>query len=153
MILISHRGNINGRFESWENEPTYIDLAISKGYDVEIDVWYKDGILFLGHDKRDYGIDFGWFIDRIAKLWIHCKNIDALNYFKNCGYELNYFWHQEDDVTITSSGYFWTYPGKQLTKNSIAVMPETKEFENIEISFGICSDNVEKYKVKSSELS
>jgi hypothetical protein len=27
MILISHRGNIDGKFESWENEPTYIDKA------------------------------------------------------------------------------------------------------------------------------
>ncbi len=25
MILISHRGNTNGKFESYENEPTYID--------------------------------------------------------------------------------------------------------------------------------
>ena len=146
MVLISHRGNINGPFESWENKPTYINLAISKGYDVEIDVWYIDGILFLGHDKPDYDIDFRWFRDRIEKLWIHCKNIDALNYFKNCGYELNYFWHQVDDVTITSKGYFWTYPGKKLTNNSIAVMPEIKEFIDIEISFGICSDNIEKYK-------
>jgi len=152
MKLISHRGNIDGPFETMENEPTYIDHALSKGYDVEIDVWCKDGILWLGHDNPDYGVEFGWFIDRITKLWIHCKNIDALNYFRICGYELNYFWHQKDDVTITSLGYFWTYPGKQLTKNSIAVMPETKEFENIGISFGICSDYIEKYRdlLKSS---
>jgi len=38
MILISHRGNINGRLESYENAPNYIDSAISKGYDVEIDI-------------------------------------------------------------------------------------------------------------------
>lgn len=146
MILISHRGNINGRMESWENEPTYIDLAISKGYDVEIDVWYKDNILWLGHDKPDYGVDFRWIRDRFSKLWIHCKNIEALSYFKECGYDLNYFWHQEDDVTITSNGFFWTYPGKQLTTNSVAVMPEIKEFDNISISYGICSDYIERYK-------
>lgn len=52
----------------------------------------------------------------------------------------------EDDVTITSKGYFWTYPGKQLTNNSIAVMPEIKDFNNIEIAYGVCSDFVEKYK-------
>lgn len=146
MKLISHRGNINGRFESCENEPTYIDLAISKGYDVEIDIWYQDNQLWLGHDKPQYGIDFRWVRDRINKIWIHCKNTEALLYFKECGYELNYFWHQEDDVTITSLGYFWTYPGKKLTKNSIAVMPEIKEFDNIEISFGICSDYINEYK-------
>jgi hypothetical protein len=145
MILISHRGNINGKFESWENEPTYIDLAIKKGFEVEIDIWYKDDILWLGHDNPQYDIDFRWIRDRISKLWIHCKNIDAIIYLKECRYPINYFWHQEDDITITSLGYFWTYPGKQLTSNSIAVMPEIKEFENINIAYGICSDYLENY--------
>lgn len=146
MMLISHRGNLDGPMESWENEPTYIDLAISKGYDVEIDVWYVDGILYLGHDKPQYGVDFRWFRDRISKIWIHCKNIEALLYFKDSGYNMNYFWHQEDDVTITSLGFFWTYPGKKLTSNSIAVMPETKQFDDISISYGVCSDFIKKYK-------
>ena len=35
---------------------------------------------------------------------------------------------------------------KHLTKYSVAVLPEMVEFENIEISFGICSDFIEKYK-------
>lgn len=146
MILISHRGNIDGRFESYENEPTYIDLAISKGYDVEIDVWFVDGILFLGHDSPEYGINFRWIRDRISKLWVHCKNIDALYFLKTSGYEINYFWHQSDDVTITSKGHFWTFPGKRLTQNSIACMPEICEFENIEQAFGICSDYIKKFE-------
>ena len=148
MILISHRGNINGKFESLENETTYIDKAISEGYDVEIDIWYKDNFLWLGHDKPQYVIDFIFIRDRFSKLWIHCKNIDSMIYLKDCGYPINYFWHQEDDVTITSLGYFWTYPGKELTKNSIAVMPEIKQFDNIEISYGICSDYIINYNKK-----
>lgn len=146
MILISHRGNINGRFESFENEPTYIDSAISKGYDVEIDIWCKDGMLWLGHDKPDYRIDFRFIKDRITKLWVHCKNIEAVLYLKECGYDVNYFWHQEDDITLTSKGYLWTYPGKKLTKFSIAVMPEYKSFDNIEISYGICSDYIDSFR-------
>ena len=58
MILISHRGNITGRFEHYENEPTYLDKAIKEGYDVEIEVWFKDNILWLGHDKPEYCMDF-----------------------------------------------------------------------------------------------
>ena len=145
MILISHRGNINGRLESYENEPTYIELAIKQGYDVEVDVWYKDKILYLGHDKPDYGVDFRWFRDRISKLWIHCKNIEAVLYFKECEYEFNYFWHQEDDIALTSFNFVWAYPGKQPIKGSIAVMPEIND-DDISQSFGICSDYVEKYK-------
>ena len=62
MILISHRGNTNGRFDSYENEPTYIDLAISRGYEVEIDVWFVDGMLYLGHDAPQYGINLSFLV-------------------------------------------------------------------------------------------
>jgi hypothetical protein len=144
MKLISHRGNTNGRFESYENEPTYIDQAIKNGFDVEVDVWYNNNMLWLGHDKPDYGVDFRWFRDRLAKLWIHCKNVDAVNYFKECHYEFNFFWHQEDDITLTSLNYIWAYPGKQPIKNSIAVMPEIHD-DPLTDCIGICSDNVQLY--------
>ena len=42
MILISHRGNIDGPNPKLENSPEYIQLAMEKGFDVEVDVWYKD---------------------------------------------------------------------------------------------------------------
>jgi len=145
MILIAHRGNTNGRFESYENEPNYIDMALSKGYDVEIDIWYVDKILYLGHDKPQYGIDFRWIRDRVNKLWVHCKNTEALVYFKDCGYDVNYFWHQEDTLTLTSQNHIWVYPGKQPVNNSIAVMPEINN-DDITKCIGICSDIIENYK-------
>lgn len=142
--LISHRGNINGRFESWENEPTYIDLAISKGYDVEVDIWVKDGIVYLGHDKPQYGIDFRWIRDRLTKLWVHCKNVEAVVFFNECGYPVNYFWHEKDTLTLTSQNYIWVYPNKQPIKNSIAVLPELYNDDTSQC-LGICSDFIEKY--------
>ena len=145
MILISHRGNINGKFDSFENEPTYIDKAISEGYEVEVDVWYKDKMLWLGHDNPDYGIDFRWFRDRISKLWVHCKNVEAVLYFKECGYDINYFWHEEDTLTLTSHNYLWVYPGKQPIEKSIAVMPEINN-DDFSKCLGICSDFIERYK-------
>jgi hypothetical protein len=145
MIFIAHRGNINGRFESYENEPNYIDLAISEGYDVEVDVWYKDSTLWLGHDKPDYGVDFRWFRDRLSKLWIHCKDIEAVVFFKECGYPVNYFWHEEDTLTLTSHNHIWAYPGKQPIRNSIAVMPEIYKDDTAHC-IGICSDYVQQYK-------
>ena len=41
MILISHRGNINGKKPDLENKPEYIQNAIKLGYNVEIDVWWS----------------------------------------------------------------------------------------------------------------
>jgi hypothetical protein len=145
MILISHRGNINGKNESKENEPNYIDLAIHKGFDIEIDVWYINDKLYLGHDKPEYSVDFRWFQDRITKLWIHCKNIDSLIFFRECQYEFNYFWHETDTVTLTSLNHIWAYPGKQPIEKSIAVMPEINN-DYITKCIGICSDYIENYK-------
>ena len=151
MKLISHRGNVVGRMESWENEPTYIDLAISKGYDVEVDAWYKDNIMWLGHDEPMYhpfgGI--GFFYERREKLWIHCKNHEAIEYFSKQYHKehhtYNFFWHQNDDITLTSKGYIWAYPGKQPIKDSIAVMPEYFD-DDVSQCIAICSDVIEKYK-------
>lgn len=145
MILISHRGNINGRFETNENNPDYIDLAISKGYDVEVDIWYKEGLLWLGHDKPDYEIDLLWIVDRMDKLWIHCKNVEAVNFLKKLEYNFNYFWHENDTISLTSLNHIWVYPGKQPIDNSIAVMPEIYN-DDLSKCLGICSDFVEKYK-------
>jgi hypothetical protein len=147
MKLIAHRGNTNGVLKSEENKPDYIDLAISKGYDVEIDVWYKDNTLWLGHDKPDYKVELEFIVCRISKLWIHCKNVDAINYFKECGYDINFFWHENDTITLTSQNYIWAYPGKQPIENSIAVMPEIYNDDILNVG-GICSDYIIKYDPK-----
>jgi hypothetical protein len=145
MILIAHRGNTIGKFESYENEPNYIDKAIQEGFVVEVDVWYINNILYLGHDEPQYGVNFRWFRDRLTKLWIHCKNIEAVELFSESEYEFNYFWHQEDTLTLTSHKYIWAYPGKQPIKNSIAVMPELYN-DDISMCLGICSDYIKNYK-------
>jgi len=151
MILISHRGNINGRFESCENEPTYVDEAIKDGYDVEVDVWVIDGVLYLGHDKHQYDVDLRWFRDRLEKLWIHCKNVDAINFFRDSKYRFNYFWHETDTITLTSLNYIWAYPGKQPIEKSIAVLPEIFS-DTLDKCSGVCSDYVSKYKKSENIL-
>lgn len=145
MILISHRGNTNGSFESMENSPSYIDLAIHKGFDVEVDVWLKENTIWLGHDNPQYMVDFEWFLDRSNKLWIHCKNTDSVVFFQTSKHKFNYFWHQNDTLTLTSLNYIWVYPGKQPIKNSIAVMPEYYN-DDILNCVGICSDYIQKYE-------
>ena len=57
MILIAHRGNINGPNENLENDPKYIVQAVDKGFDVEVDIWYTSDGLFLGHDNPQYKIE------------------------------------------------------------------------------------------------
>jgi hypothetical protein len=154
MRYISHRGNINGRIESVENHPNYIYDTIVNGYDVEIDVWYVDGNLWLGHDEPQYQIELDWLIKQSPFLWIHCKNTEALSYFSqyNIGNNtFNFFWHEEDTATLTSKAYIWAYPGKQPIGGSIAVMPEIHN-DNISKCWGICSDYVKKYKDEEGQI-
>ena len=140
MILISHRGNIDGKNIELENKPTYINDALKKGYNVEIDVWYKNGF-YLGHDNPQYSVKLSFLLQ--DKIWCHAKNLEAIIEMKK--YPIHYFWHQEDDITLTSKEYIWAYPGKQPIKNSIAVMPELYN-DDISKCIGICSDNIKKYK-------
>jgi hypothetical protein len=144
-VIISHRGNINGRNPLLENNPGYIDEAIFEGFDVEVDVWIDHmSKIFLGHDEPQYEIDVFWLEERKNKLWIHCKNIDAVVFFNNIK-DFHYFWHQNDDVTLTSKSYIWAYPGKQPIQNSIAVMPEIFE-DNTSSCLGVCTDFPIRYK-------
>jgi hypothetical protein len=142
MILISHRGNVDGRTPEAENRPDYIDDALKMGYDVEIDVWFVDGEFWLGHDSPQYKTDYKFLMNE--RFWCHAKNIDALIEMKK--YAIHYFWHETDTVTLTSKNYVWAYPGKQPIKGSIAVLPET-ENDLVFDCKGICSDYIEKYKI------
>ena len=150
MILISHRGNIDKKNLSRENNSDYIDEAINKGFQVEIDVWFIKNEFYLGHDYAEHKIDFDWILKRKSQLWIHCKNIPAIeelnNYRKNPNYsELNFFFHDNDDLTLTSKGFLWVFPVKQPVKNSIAVLPELYN-DDLSSCIGICSDLINNYK-------
>jgi hypothetical protein len=143
MILISHRGNIDGKKPHLENQPQYIDEAIDLGYDVEIDLWFIDGRVYLGHDEPQYEVDDSWLGERTDKLWVHCKNVESLNWIRST--ILHYFWHEEDTLTLTSENYIWVYPGKQPIIGSIAVMPERCN-DDVSKCIGICSDYIKKYE-------
>jgi len=138
MILISHRGNLNGK-SNMENRPGYIHKALGQDFDVEIDVWYIEDEFWLGHDIPQYKIEEN-FLEN-PRLWCHAKNIEGL-YQMLQNKKIHCFFHQEDDVTLTSEGYMWTYTGKDLTKNSIAVLPDKKP--EVEVA-GICSDYIKEW--------
>ena len=144
--LIAHRGNVAGRDQTLENSPEYIDTAISLAYDVEIDVRYVDQTIWLGHDKPERNVSFDWIKDRSNKLWIHCKDINALEFFQknNQHNEFNFFWHENDTVTLTSKNYIWAFPGITCC-NSIAVLPELTNHD-VSKHLGVCSDIIKNYK-------
>ena len=143
MKLISHRGNINGKIPNNENHPEYIDEALHAGFDVEIDMWWVDGRIYLGHDEPQYEVDTKWLENRMDSLWVHCKNVELLDWIRSTS--LHWFWHEEDTLTLTSKGHVWVYPGKQPIVGSIAVMPEIHD-EDVSKCIGVCSDVISRYK-------
>tara|TARA_R110000824_G_scaffold63553_2_gene167046 strand:+ start:2498 stop:2869 length:372 start_codon:yes stop_codon:yes gene_type:complete len=107
MIKVAHRGNIQGRNIRLENDPAYINSAISMGYCAEVDVWYKDGNFYLGHDEPSYLVGES-FLEN-GKLFCHAKNIEALHIMLENPY-IHCFWHEGDLCTLTSQGFIWQYP-------------------------------------------
>jgi hypothetical protein len=155
MKMIAHRGLFQGPDKEKENHPSQILSALNKGYDCEIDVWWLKDQWWLGHDEPQYKVDSS-FIGQQG-LWLHCKNLDALYVLTTAPFKYVYFWHQEDDFTLTSNDVIWTYPGKHLTNNSVAVMPERcdKYWEYVKTVdiVGVCTDYVEKFITETSTLS
>lgn len=148
MILIAHRGLTTGPDQLTENHPSQITSSLEQGFDCEVDLRVINNQLFLGHDSAQYEVDHTFI--KNSKLWIHCKNLEALDLCQKIG-NLNYFWHDTDSYTLTSKGYIWAYPGKLLTNQSVQVMPEWSNpgLENLDLDcFGICSDFVLEIKNK-----
>lgn len=144
MILISHRGNISGKNPYNENNPSYIQNAVLRGYECEIDVWYVNGDFYLGHDNPEYKVNHEFLQDN--KFWCHAKNLEALETMLS-DEKIHCFWHETDKYTITSKKYIWAYPGSIVTgkHKSICVLPELND-QDAKNFAGICSDFIESYK-------
>lgn len=148
MKFISHRGNINGK-TTVENHPDNIKYCIEQGYDVEVDVWRVDNQFALGHDAPVFQVPFSFL--QQPQLWLHCKNLDALDTLKDPYYNLNAFFIDKDDCTLTTKNYIWLSPShKKVQPRSICVMPEDSRWDFDPARFvefsGICSDNIYYYK-------
>jgi len=144
MKLISHRGNIIGPVPNRENSPSYIDAAISAGYEVEIDVSFIDDKLYLGHDSPDYEVTLTWLNMRKEKLWIHCKNLESaikLSKLEN----IKLFCHTSDPYIFTSNNYLWVHD-LNLKLNNRCIIPLLSEIDiisyNKQIVYGVCTDYI-----------
>jgi hypothetical protein len=104
-------------------------------------------MLWLGHDGPEYFISEDFLLEIGHCAWIHCKNLEALEFLNQTFPHLNYFWHQNDDYTMTSCGFIWAYPGVDPGKNGVLVMPEVtfsevhKAIEAYDPKY-VCSDYV-----------
>lgn len=166
-MIISHRGNLSGPNINLENTIESLSVCIQNNINIELDIWFIDNKFYLGHDKPEFEFSPISFKYGIINIFFHCKNINAFYELrKHFAYssQVDLFMHDKDDATLTKNGWVWTYPGKELFKDSIAVMPElvSEEYCDFVINLyknkkiaGICTDRVldvyYKIKEKSNE--
>lgn len=153
MLLIAHRGLTDGPNALLENTPEQIHRALRAGYGVEVDLWYRDDQFFLGHDAPVHPCD--WQLLTQDRLWIHCKDTTTFFRLRHINNGLNFFFHDRDDIVLTSQGDIWTYLGQPHTLSawSIAVMPEMtydwdeiKQLHDSNACYAICSDYVNRIR-------
>jgi hypothetical protein len=142
VVIISHRGNLNGPLSDLENRPEQIDIAIQSHFDVEIDLWAVDGNFFLGHDYPQYSINIDWLNVRSERIWAHCKNFQSFSYLVAKKNNLNFFFHQNDDYTLTSKNNIWVFPNKPYDENSIIVSTSEDDFHHYAVNkpYGVCTN-------------
>jgi len=129
MILIAHRGNVNGPNPERENTISYLQEALDAGYSIEVDVWtvnasYKligiDGTtssgvlwsnkLWLGHDKPLEEVPLSFLRD--SRVWVHCKDVDTYTYLSKFP-DVNCFEQEDQSLSVTSRGYHWAGSSNQ----------------------------------------
>lgn len=147
MILISHRGLMDGPNKEEENHPGVISIISNSGIYVEIDLWVHGDKLLLGHDEGQYEVYREFFENHM--LVTHAKNLEALTFMKKEFSNHNFFWHTDDDYVLTSRRWIWAYPGSPLNNSCIAVIPETimpvSEIKNLDV-YGVCSDYINQIR-------
>jgi len=114
---------------------------------VETDVWYEDGTFCLGHNKPEQEINVDYL--RSAMFWVHAKTLKTLNALLDFQ-DINCFYLNRDRGGLTSYGYIWTSPYRnlELCDRTIVCLPERLggglySFSKVA---GICSDRIIDYR-------
>lgn len=145
MIVISHRGNLEG-LSCGENSNSQIRKALSLGFYVEVDVWRVGNSNFLGHDSP--GEPAEEFHPNI--IW-HSKNFESASFLESR--KCKWFSHNIDSFAVVNNvevgkPVLWGFPDSFKKNDSffhIVVVPgcDFDQFEDQIFSnlwFGICTD-------------
>jgi len=121
MIVISHRGNLDGPKPDRENRVTYLEAALAAGFDVECDVWLVKDKLYLGHDTPGELAPQALLAN--PRCWVHAKNAQALGPLLEL--KVHCFFHDQDRATLTSQQWVWCLVGHYLPgARCVCLLPE-----------------------------
>jgi hypothetical protein len=146
VIIISHRGNLNGPKPKLENDPASVIGTLDRGLLCEIDVWYIKNKWYLGHDYPKYPVKWNFFISHETNIICHAKNTAALEKLLDRGFHV--FMHKSDPMVLTSLGWVVCMHYAAWPKDRAVVMfPELLSPKLLAASkpFAICTDYPVKY--------
>tara|TARA_X000000950_G_C13852748_1_gene635255 strand:- start:1099 stop:1635 length:537 start_codon:yes stop_codon:yes gene_type:complete len=154
LIVIAHRGLLEGPAKNLENNPENIIFNIKNYPNLfnEVDINIVKDAIYTGHDKPTYKIDLEFILNNKTNLILHIKKLDydsaytidtLLELYESC----HCFCHEEDNFTITNKGLIWSHPKMGINKNTVCVMPEkvmsisSEAFiKNLNLLKGVCTD-------------
>lgn len=149
MRIISHRGNLFGSDRDRENHPEQIDFVLKNtNFDVEIDIWCRDGNILTGHDYPKYQYHIRDIFDPdFYRIYYHCKDVATFEYMVTNYPKLKYFFQDKDQACqIGSTKYLWLNKGI-FCRNGITVDDPTAYSIKEQLAriasargIGICTD-------------
>ena len=150
---ICHRGNLFEKIKEEENVPAILDARDLTNYDVEIDIWWHEGELWLGHDRPETKTTMEWLSASPRRL-IHAKDGKTFEHLLSeigkRGLNMHIFYHTMEDYILTNKGLVIVCPGIPLLQGSLCMMPEMDRVsrEQRDKLFAICSDREDAYKTQ-----
>jgi hypothetical protein len=130
-----------------ENHPAAIGFAIYYQMDVEVDLWFKDGYLWLGHDEPVWKVDDEAFLTKRKELLLcHAKNIEAGMKLQEMG--MHWFGNNFDAFVSTSQGVTILHPQARYVPGCLVMLPEQRKAKDLglmEDAWGFCSDDIMFY--------
>lgn len=150
--IIAHRANLNGPSPKENTLNSIFNCLHNYNYDVEIDLFLIEKHIHIGHDlptqtiltTKEFLELFYTYRDR---LWLHCKNIESLIFFLKIDEKFNFFGHNNDEFTLTSTGEIFARPGI-MNKNITCVMPEIINANITTFDFNECKNILTDYPIK-----
>lgn len=143
-LRIAHRGLRNGPNADIENTIPLLEKNIRSCITSEVDVWYRDNKYWLGHDAPACEITLDWLVTHRDYLLIHAKDLVTFHtltrYKDEHGILLHIFYHTDEDVVLTTQDICIVYPGKEVLKGWMSMMPERANHVSTLRSVAICSD-------------
>lgn len=101
MLVYAHRGNLTGSISENENTIGQIKRALAKNVNVEVDVFYINDILYLGHDKPQEKIEKEFLKNN--RILTHAKDIQTMFYLSQFR-EINSFIQKDENISVSTHG-------------------------------------------------